>query len=156
MEGHVPQRSHGHADSPACLNWGCLMSLKGFPGGSAVKNLPAKTGDTGSIPVSGRSPGGGNGTPLQCSCLGNLMDREAWRDAVHEITRVRHNLATKQCSWKLWELFTLTSYGLRASQVALVIKNLPANAGGIRDIGWILGWEDSLEEGMATHSITLT
>ena len=73
------------------------MSLKGFPGGSAVKNLPAKTGDTGSIPVSGRSPGGGNGTPLQCSCLGNLIDRvAAWRATVHGVTRVRQYLATKQ------------------------------------------------------------
>ena len=35
-------------------------------------------GDAGSIPVSGRSPGEGNGNPLQYSCLGNLMDREAW------------------------------------------------------------------------------
>ena len=54
---------------------------KGFPGGSVVKNLPANagaSGDVGSIPGSGRFPGGGNGNPLQYSCLGNLMDRGAW------------------------------------------------------------------------------
>ena len=44
-------------------------SHKGFPGGS-VKNLPANAGDTGSIPGLGRSPGEGNGNPLQYSCLG--------------------------------------------------------------------------------------
>ena len=46
-----------------------------------VKNLPAKAGgagDVGLILGSGRSPGGGHGNPLQCSCLENPMDREAW------------------------------------------------------------------------------
>ena len=50
------------------------------PGGAVVKNLPANAGDTrdpGSIPGSGRSPGGGNGNPLQYSCLENPMDRGA-------------------------------------------------------------------------------
>ena len=43
-----------------------------------VKNLPANAGDTGSISRSGRSPGVGNGNPLQYSCLENPMDRGAW------------------------------------------------------------------------------
>ena len=43
-----------------------------------VKNLPAKAGDECSIPGSERSPGEGNGNPLQYSCLGNLMNRRAW------------------------------------------------------------------------------
>ena len=48
----------------------------GFPGGSVVKNPPAKAGVAGSIPGSlERSPRGGNGNPLQCSCLENSMDR---------------------------------------------------------------------------------
>ena len=50
-----------------------------------VKNLPANSGDirdVGSIPGSGRSPGGGHGNPLQYSCLGNLMDRGAWKATV--------------------------------------------------------------------------
>ena len=54
----------------------------GFPGGSAVKNLPANAGDTGdvgSIHGSRRSSGGGNDNPLQYSCLENPMDRGAWQ-----------------------------------------------------------------------------
>ena len=56
----------------------------GFLGGSV--SLSANTGDIGdaiSIPGSGRSPGGGNGNPLQCSCLGNPMDRGALWATVH-------------------------------------------------------------------------
>jgi len=48
-----------------------------FTGGSVVKNLLASAGDTGSIPGLGRSPGEGNGNPLQYSCLENPMDRRA-------------------------------------------------------------------------------
>ena len=54
----------------------------GFPGSTMVKNLPASPGnarDMGSILGSGSSPGGGKGNPLQCSCLGNPMDRGAWQ-----------------------------------------------------------------------------
>ncbi|CAI9161683.1 unnamed protein product [Rangifer tarandus platyrhynchus] len=47
------------------------------------------------IPGSGRSPGGGNGNPLQYSCLGNSMDRGAWRATVHGVARVGHDLVTK-------------------------------------------------------------
>ena len=53
----------------------------GFPDGSVVKNPPANAGDIGDaglIPGSERSPGSGNGNPLQYSCLENLMDRGAW------------------------------------------------------------------------------
>ena len=59
----------------------------GFPGGSVVKNLPANAGDQGSIPGLGRSPGEGNGNTLQYSCLGNPMDRRAWRATVHRATK---------------------------------------------------------------------
>ena len=60
-----------------------------FPGGSVVKNSPANAGDArgvGSISGSGRSPGGGNGNLLQCSCLENPMDRGAWW-AVHTVAK---------------------------------------------------------------------
>ena len=60
----------------------------GFPGGSVVKNLPANAGDTGSIPGSGKSPKGGNGHPLQYSCLRNPMDRGAWWAAVHGVAEL--------------------------------------------------------------------
>ena len=52
-----------------------------------VKNLPSNAGDVGSVPGLGRSPGEGNGNPLQCSCLGNPMDRGAWRATVHGVTK---------------------------------------------------------------------
>ena len=60
----------------------------GFPAGSVVKNLPANTGDVNSIPGLGRSPGEGNDYPLQCSCLGNPMDRGGWRTTVHGVAQV--------------------------------------------------------------------
>ena len=59
----------------------------GFPGGSVVKNLPASAEDTGLIPGLGRSPGEGNGNPLQYFCLGNPMDRGAWRDTVPGVAK---------------------------------------------------------------------
>ena len=55
-----------------------LIRHTGFPGGSVVKNLPASPGDVGSISGLGRFPGGGNGNPLQYSCLESHMDRGAW------------------------------------------------------------------------------
>ena len=58
-----------------------VQNQKDFPGGSAVKNLPANAGDTGLIPGSGISSGEGNDNPLQYSCLENPMDRGAWRAA---------------------------------------------------------------------------
>ena len=54
------------------------MNGRGFPGGLVVKNLPAGIGDMDLIPDLGRSPGEGNGYPLQYSCLENSMDRGAW------------------------------------------------------------------------------
>ena len=65
----------------------------GFPGGSVVKNPPEMleihliAGDVGLIPESGRYPGGGNGNPLQYSCLQNPMDRGAWRATVQGVTK---------------------------------------------------------------------
>ena len=47
------------------------------------------------IPGSGRSPGEGNGNPLQCSCRENPMDRGAWQGTVHGVARIRHDLVTK-------------------------------------------------------------
>ena len=52
-----------------------------------VKNLPANAGDASSVPGPGRSPGEGNGNPLQCFCLGNLMDRGDWWATVHGVAK---------------------------------------------------------------------
>ena len=62
----------------------------GFPGGTVVKNPPANagdTGDTGSIPGSGRSSAGGNGNPLQYSCLKNSRDRGSWWAIVQRVSK---------------------------------------------------------------------
>ena len=58
----------------------------GHPGASAVKKLPASAGNAGLISGLGRSPGEGNGIPLQYSSLGNIMARGAWGATVHGIT----------------------------------------------------------------------
>ena len=65
----------------------------GFPGGASGKEPTCDAGDIMrycSIPESGRSPGEGNGNPLQYSCLENPMDREAWWATVHTVTE-SHN-----------------------------------------------------------------
>ena len=59
-----------------------------------AKNLPANAGDRGSIPGSGRSPGGRNGNPLQYSRLENSMDRGDWQATVHGLAKNRTQLST--------------------------------------------------------------
>ena len=59
------------------------MGVLGLPSGSDGKELTCSGGDPGLIPRLGRSPGEGNGNPLQYSCLENSMDRGAWRAMVH-------------------------------------------------------------------------
>ena len=87
----------------SAVNWAaliakCLLQICLCPWASGVlsgkKNLPAIAGDV--IPGSGRSPEEGSGNPLQCSCLGNPMDRGAWWATVHGVPRVRHDLETEQ------------------------------------------------------------
>ena len=68
-----------------------------FPGGSVVKNLPGNAGDMGSIPALGRSPGGGNGNPLQYSCPENPMDRGAWQVACSSWGRKESDRLRRAC-----------------------------------------------------------
>ena len=69
----------------------------GFPGGSEVKTSACNVGDPGSIPGSRRSPGEGNGNPLQYSCLGNPMDGGAWWATVHGVAKSRTRLSDLTC-----------------------------------------------------------
>ena len=74
-----------------------LVSQRGFPSDSVVKNSPANAGDVDLIPVLERSPGEGNGNSLQYPCLGNSMDRGALWVVVHGVAKeLEHNWVTKQ------------------------------------------------------------
>ena len=69
------------------------MGASGFPGGSNGKASACNAGDPGSIPGLGRSPGGGNGNPLQYSCLENPVDRGTGWTAVHGVTKNQTRLS---------------------------------------------------------------
>ena len=77
--------------------------ILGFPCGSAIRESICNTGDLGSIPRLGRSPGEENGYPLQYSCLENSMDRGAWQATVHGVakswTRLNAFHFTPQLNW---------------------------------------------------------
>ena len=66
-----------------------VEEYKGFPGGTMLKNPPASAGDWGSISGLGKSPGPGNGNPLQNSCLRNPIDRGAWWATAHGVAKVQ-------------------------------------------------------------------
>ena len=86
----LSQAASPQASALALLQSGWNM---GFPCGSVVKNLPANVGDADSIPGSGKSPGKGNGNPLQYSCLGNPLGRGAWCATVHGVTKSQTRLS---------------------------------------------------------------
>ena len=108
------------------------------------------------MPGLGRSPGEGNGTPLQYSCLENPMDRGAWRAAVHGVakswTRLSSSFQAYLLLWRVDYLQLGTILYVWASLVAQTVKCLSA----IQET-WVrsLGREDPLEKEMAPHSSTL-
>ena len=84
-----------------------------FSGGSVVvKNLPANTEGLGSIPGWGRSPGEGNGNPLQYPYLGNPMDRGAWWATVYQVAKSQTRLSEKVTA----EVLTNTHQALSTQQ----------------------------------------
>ena len=70
-----------------------MLIHSGFPGGSEIKASACNVGDLGSIPGSGRSPGEGNGNPLQYSCLENPMNGGAWWATVHRVEKSQTRLS---------------------------------------------------------------
>ena len=102
-----------------------------FPGGSDGKASACNAGDPGSVPGLGRSPGEGNGNPLQYSCLENSMDGGACRLQSMRSQRVGHDWATS---------LHFTSGGAG-------VKNLPANSGAIGDVSLIPGSGRSSRKG---------
>ena len=83
------------------------MTSRGFPSGSVVKNPPANEGDSGDgglIPGLGRSLGGGNGNPLQYSCLRNPTDRGAWQATVYRVTKSWTQLSTHTTTTKIFQV----------------------------------------------------
>ena len=79
-----------------------------------VKNLPINVGDARFIPGSGRSPGEGNGNPLQYSCLENTMDRGAWWATIHGVAKSRTRLSD----------FSATSVILKLKGIWATEKNI--------------------------------
>ena len=115
--------------------------LGGFPGGSMIQNPPAKQ-KTSSISGLGRAPGESNGNPLQYSCLGNPMNRGAWRATVHGVTkeldmtwRLNNNQWLGFCAFTAkgdglgsisgWELRTRKPQGLAKNICILVDQSCP-------------------------------
>ena len=87
-----------------------IHSTLQFPGGSEVKVSACNAGDLGWIPGSGRSPGEGNGNPLQYSCLENPMDRGAWWATVHGVAK----------SWTKLSDFTFSSIIITSAPLQLI------------------------------------
>ena len=86
-----------------------IMQYKGFPHSQISKESTCNARDLGSIPGSGRSPGEGNGNPLQYSCLENPI---AWQATVQGVARVGHNLVTKSSAPMQYKVFSQFGGGL--------------------------------------------
>ena len=101
----------------------------GFPGGSVGKESTCNVGDLGSIPGLGIYPGGGHGIPLQYSGLENRHGQRSLEDCgpwgLKELNMTEQLSTAQAYTW--------------ASQVVLMVRNLPTNAGGLRDTGSIPG-----------------
>ena len=103
----------------------CYSRIISSTGGSEVKVSASNAGNPGSIPGSGRSPGEGNGNPLQYSCLENPMDRGAWRATVHGVSKSQTQLTVqldyKESSDRLLSFCVPKS--LRIGTAAVKLKN---------------------------------
>ena len=95
-----------------------IENLMGFPGGSDNKEPACNAGDLGLIPGSGRTPGEGNGYPLQYSCLEDSMDRRVWQVTVQEVTESRTRLNDFHWARSNFVLSHLSLFGM-ATKICL-------------------------------------
>ena len=147
------------------LRWSSVQavheeSVKGVPSGSVVRSLPADAGDAGLIPGSGRSFGGGDGNPLQYSCLQNPMDRGAWQATVHggheksdateraHVKRVERNRAGAEVSLQHGARQSLggSSRAGTACQSGRTLAPLPFSVPGCREGGRYVGLGRTLQD----------
>ena len=98
--------------TPSSWLEGNHITGKGLPYSSDGKESDCNAGDLGSISESGRSPGEGNGNPLQYSCLGNPMDRGAWQATVHGVAKRPTRLRNIQCWWGYGEMMAIIQYSM--------------------------------------------
>ena len=140
-----------------------LLPREVFQVVAVVKNPPANAGDgsdEGSIPGSGRSPGGGHGNPFQYSCLEYPMDKGAWRARVHRVTKSwtrlkrQHTHTHTHGEAEMRGSLLLTPNGTELPWW-LSSKESACNAGAAGDVGSIPRSERSSGEGHAAHSSTL-
>ena len=87
VQGTLNSLLQRHSSKASILQCSAFFIVHLFPGGPDGKASACNAGDLGSISGSGRSPGEGNGNPLQYSCLENSMDEGAWWAAVHRVTK---------------------------------------------------------------------
>ena len=85
-------RAHTHTHTHTLPRWSNGKESTCVQARTHAINPPASSGDAGLIPGSGRSPGEGNGNPLQYSCLENAMERGAWWATVHGVTESQTRL----------------------------------------------------------------
>ena len=105
------------------VSFGKVLQLMGFPRWLDCKESACNAGDLGSIPASGRSPGRGNGNPLQYSCLENSIDRGAWWATVHGVTKSQTRLSDNTQSFNYWQIFSLSLVSLFSIVRSSAISN---------------------------------
>ena len=123
---------------------GYILMEKGFLGGSVIKDLPANVGykrDACSIPRLGRSPGVGNGSQLQYSCLGNSMDRRAWWATVLGVSKSQTWLSTHVVN--LLQYLLLINYSTQLSWVMQCICLYTVMVNFMCQLDWAKGCPES-------------
>ena len=104
-----------------------VFNSLGFPGGSDSKAPDLNAGNPGPIPGSGKSPGEGNGHPLQYSCLGNPMDRGTWWATVRGVAKSRTRLSDLTFTFTLTRMFWSSLLCSLKIQLIVLISDVTTN-----------------------------